>query len=115
LDPVGGDAFDASIRCVAWEGIILVIGFASGHIPEVSAVRVLMRNCAVMGMDWGGYLRREPDTVRAATAETLGWYREGALNPQPSHTFSMEQAAETLEKQTARELTGKVVLTTDRD
>lgn len=115
LDPVGGEAFDASIRCVAWEGTILVIGFASGHIPEVSAVRVLMRNCAVMGMDWGGYLRREPERVRAATAETLGWYEEGALNPHPTHTFSLEEATDALEQQTARQLTGKVVLTTNRD
>ncbi|MBV9453919.1 MAG: NADPH:quinone oxidoreductase family protein [Rubrobacter sp.] len=115
LDPVGGEAFDASIRCVAWEGTILVIGFASGHIPEVPAVQVLIRNCAVMGMDWGGYLRREPETVREATAETLGWYREGALKPQPSHTFPLEQAAEALEKQSARHLTGKVVLSAGRD
>jgi NADPH2:quinone reductase len=115
LDPVGGEAFDASMRCVAWEGTILVIGFASGHFPDVSAVRVLMRNCAVMGMDWGGYLRREPETVRAATAEKLGWYEEGALNPRPSHTFSLEEAAEALERQSARQLSGKVVLITNRD
>ena len=115
LDPVGGEAFEASIRCVAWEGTILVIGFASGHIPEVSTVRVLMKNCAVMGMDWGGYLRREPETIRAATAEALGWYEEGALNPRPSHTFSLEEAADVLEQQTTRQLTSKVVLTTNRD
>jgi NADPH:quinone reductase len=76
---------------------------------------VLMRNCAVMGMDWGGYLRGEPETVRAATAETLGWYEEGALNPRPSHTFSLEEATDALEQQTARQLTGKKVLTTNRD
>jgi NADPH2:quinone reductase len=60
FDPVGGDAFDASIRCVGWEGTILVIGFASGRVPETSAVRILLRNCAVVGTDWGGYLRRDP-------------------------------------------------------
>lgn len=51
LDPVGGDAFDASLRCVAWEGVILTIGFASGRIPEAPAWRVLLKNCAVMGLD----------------------------------------------------------------
>lgn len=112
FDPVGGDAFEASIRCVAWEGTILVIGFASGHIPETSAVRVLLRNCAVVGMDWGGYLRRDPTTLRASTAEALGWYEAGALNPRPSHTVPLERAADALEDQTARRITGKVVLIT---
>lgn len=112
FDPVGGDAFDASIRCVGWEGTILVIGFASGRIPETSAVRILLRNCAVMGMDWGGYLRRDPGMVRSTTAEVLSWYEEGALNPHPTHTFTLEQAATALEGQTARQIIGKVVLLT---
>jgi NADPH2:quinone reductase len=115
FDPVGGDAFDASLRCVAWEGTILVIGFASGRIPEAPAWRVLLRNCAVVGTDWGGYLRREPATVRASTAEALGWYEEGALDPRPSNTFPLEQASDALEAQTTRQTTGKVVLTNDRD
>jgi NADPH2:quinone reductase len=113
FDPVGGDAFDASLRCVAWEGTILVIGFASGRIPEAPAWRVLLRNCAVVGTDWGGYLRRDPATVRASTAEALRWYREGALNPQPSHTFPFERAADAMEAQTMRRIAGKVVLVTE--
>ena len=111
FDPVGGDAFDASLRCVAWEGVILVIGFASGRIPEAPAWRVLLRNCAVVGTDWGGYLRRDPTTVRASIAEALRWYEEGALGPRPSHTFPLERAADALEGQAARSVTGKVVLT----
>jgi NADPH:quinone reductase len=71
FDPVGGDAFDASLRCVAWEGTILVIGFASGRIPEAPAWRVLLGNCAVVGLDWGGYLRHYPETVRASVDEAL--------------------------------------------
>ena len=115
LDPVGGDAFDASLRCVAWEGRIVVIGFASGRIPEAPAWRVLLRNCAVMGMDWGGYLRRDSETVRATTAEALQWYEEGALDPRPSGTFPLEKAADALEAQTKRRSTGKVVLTIGQD
>lgn len=115
LDPVGGDAFDASLRCVAWEGTILIVGFASGRIPEAPAWRVLLGNCAVAGIDWGGYLRREPDTVQASLAEGLRWYEEGALRPKPSHVYPLEQAAEVLEARAARELTGKVVLVTGRD
>jgi NADPH2:quinone reductase len=111
FDPVGGDVFDASLRCVAWKGKILVIGFASGRIPDAPAWRILIRNCAVVGTDWGGYVRREPETVRAATAEALRWYEEGALDPRPSHEFPLEEAADILEAQAAREIVGKAVLT----
>jgi NADPH:quinone reductase len=115
FDPVGGDAFDASLRCVAWEGVILVIGFASGRIPEAPAWRVLLRNCAVVGLDWGGYLRRDPATVRTSLAETLRWYEEGALDPRASDTFPLERAADALEAQAAGQISGKAVLTTGRD
>jgi NADPH2:quinone reductase len=112
FDPVGGGAFDASLRCVAWEGTILVIGFASGRVPEAPAWRILIRNCSVVGLDWGGYLRREPQTVGASIAEALRWYVEGAIDPRPFHRFPLEHAAEALEAQAARQITGKVVLTT---
>jgi NADPH2:quinone reductase len=115
FDPVGGDAFDASLRCVAWEGVILVIGFASGRIPEAPAWRVLLRNCAVVGLDWGGYLRRNPEMVRTSLAEVLRWYEEGALAPQPSDTFPLERAADALEAQAAGRISKKAVLSTGRD
>ena len=112
FDPVGGDLFDASLRCVAWEGTMLVIGFAAGRIPQAPAWRLLLKSCAVIGVDWGGYLRREPETVRSATEEALRWYAEGALDPTPSHAFPLEEAARALDAQAARELPGKAVLTT---
>ena len=111
FDGVGGDLFDASLRCVAWEGTVLVIGFAAGRIPEAPAWRLLLKSCAVIGVDWGGYLRREPQTVRTATEEALRWYAEGALDPTPAHAFPLEEAARALEAQAARELKGKAVLT----
>ena len=112
LDPVGGDLFDASLRCVAWEGTMLVIGFAAGRIPQAPAWRLLLKSCAVIGVDWGGYLRREPETVRSATEEALRWYAEGALDPTPSHAFPLEEAARALDAQAAGELPGKAILTT---
>ncbi len=110
FDPVGGDVFDASLRCVAWEGTVLVIGFAAGRIPQAPAWRLLLKSCAVIGVDWGGYLRREPETVRSATEEALRWYSEGFLDPTPEHVFPLEEAAEALEAQAARKLRGKAVL-----
>ena len=112
FDPVGGDVFDASLRCVAWEGTVLVIGFAAGRIPEAPAWRMLLRSCAVLGVDWGGYLRREPETVRSATEEALRWYAEGALDPTPTHAFPLKETARALEAQAARGLRGKAVLKT---
>ncbi len=112
LDPVGGDLFDASLRCVAWEGKVLIIGFAAGRIPEAPAWRLLLKSSDVIGVDWGGYLRREPETVRSATEEALRWYAEGALDPTVAHAFPLEEAARVLEAQAARELRGKAVLTT---
>jgi len=114
LDPVGGDAFDASLRCVAWESVILTIGFASGRIPEAPAWRLLLKNCAVVGLDWGGYLRRYLETVKAFNTEVIRWYAEGALDARPSRTFPLEHAADALEAQAVRGLTGKVMLTTER-
>jgi NADPH:quinone reductase len=69
----------------------------------------------VTGMDWGGYLRRDPETVRASTAEALQWYEEGMLDPRPSNTVPLEKAADALEAQTTRRSTGKVILTTGQD
>jgi NADPH:quinone reductase len=83
----------------------------SGRIPDAPAWRVLVRNCAVVGTDWGGYVRREPETVRAVTTEALSWYEEGALDPRPSHEFPLEEAADILKAQAAREIVGKAVLT----
>src|SRR5713101_2914590 len=54
-DPVGGDVFDASLKCIAWNGRLLVIGFASGRIPEVKLNRVLLKNIALVGLHWGAH------------------------------------------------------------
>lgn len=90
------------------------IDFASAQVPEVPAWRVLLGSGAVMGMDWRGYLRRDPARVQAPTEEVLRWYEEGALDPQPEHFFSLEEAADALKAQATRRTTGKVVLITDR-
>ena len=111
--PVGGDAFDAALRCVAWEGRIVVIGFASGRVPQVPANILLVKNCAALGFYWGSYRRRDPARHRAAFDALFGWYREGRLKPHVSHRFPLEHAAEALETLAGRKSTGKVVLTTE--
>lgn len=108
FDPVGGDAFDASLRCMAREGRLLVIGFASGRIPSAPAHRVLMSESSVIGVLYGG--RRTPDVARANFAKMLAWYGEGRLKPHVSMHFPFEQVPQALEALLDRSATGKVLI-----
>ncbi|MDP8952265.1 MAG: NADPH:quinone oxidoreductase family protein [Actinomycetota bacterium] len=83
LDPGGGDAFDASLRCVAWEGRIIVIGFASGRIPEAPAWRVLLKNCAVMGMDWAATSGETPKWSEPPPPKRSDGMRKERSTPAP--------------------------------
>ena len=80
-DPVGGDVFDQSLRCIAWEGRILVIGFASGKIPELKLNRVLLKNISVVGLYWGAYQAHDPAKVAAAHAALGELVAHGACRP----------------------------------
>jgi NADPH:quinone reductase len=113
-DPVGGDAFDASLRAVAWEGRILVIGFASGRIPAAPCNYILVKNCSVIGVLWGATARRDPATARQAFAELFRWYEERRLHPLVSTTLPLERTAEALTLMQQRKITGKIVVTTGR-
>lgn len=111
-DPVGGDVFDASLRCIAWEGRILVIGFASGRIPQAPANYMLVKNCAVVGVYWGAYHKRNPQVVRDSFDELFGWYDDGLLRPHVSHTFELDEVSDAMQMLLSRKSTGKIVVTT---
>jgi NADPH2:quinone reductase len=113
-DPVGGDAFDASLRSIAWEGRILVIGFAAGRIPQIPANLLLVKNVDVIGYFWGSYRRHKPDLVRRSFEELLGWFDEGRLKPHVSETMDLAEIARAYGLLRQRRSTGKVVLTTGR-
>lgn len=112
FDPVGGDIFDTALRCLAWEGRLIVIGFASGRIPSAPANILLVKNCGVLGFYWGAYRRREPERFRAAFDKLLAWYGEGRLKPHVSRTLPLDQAGAALCILRDRRATGKIVLTT---
>jgi NADPH2:quinone reductase len=114
FDPVGGDLFDASLRSLAWEGRLLVVGFASGRIPSASASYLLVKNCSVVGLFWGAYRKRNPAVIRDSAAELLRWFDQGKLRPHVSHRFDIAEAAEAMRTMLGRKSTGKVVLTTGR-
>ena len=113
-DPVGGDLFDASLRSIAWEGRIIIIGFAGGKIPQIPANLLLVKNCSAVGFYWGSYRAKNPARVRASFDTLLGWVAAGKLRPHISETFALEDAAKAIRVLQSRKATGKVVLTTGR-
>ena len=112
-DPVGGDAFDAAMRSIAWEGRLVVIGFASGRVPEAKANILLVKNISVVGFYWGSYNIKKPEVVMESMKTLLQWYDAGKIKPHVSHQIPMEKAADALEMMIQRKSTGKVVLTLD--
>jgi len=110
-DPVGGDQFRAAFRTCRPEARILVIGFASGEVPQIAANHLLVKNISVMGFYWGGYLRFRPDVVTDSLATLFDWYDAGRIRPHVSHTLPLARVAEALELLRSRKSTGKVVVT----
>jgi NADPH2:quinone reductase len=111
-DAVGGDAFDEAIRCIAWYGRLLVVGFASGRIPSLPANLALLKSCDVRGVFYGAWRRRDPEDSRKNFDEMLAWYAQGKLKPHVSMTFPLEKAAEAMGALLSRKATGKVIITT---
>lgn len=111
-DPVGGEVFDQSLRCAAWSGRLVAIGFASGTVPQIPANYLLVKNLAVFGFYWGSYRRHRPDLIAAAFAELFAWHGQGRLAPHISRRFDLADAAAALDLLKTRRSTGKVVLTT---
>jgi NADPH2:quinone reductase len=110
-DPVGGDAFDASLRSVAWEGRVIIIGFASGRIPQAPANLALVKNIDIIGFYWGSYQARKPELLRQSYAQLFRWFEEGKLKPHVSERFDLSKVAQALDLLRQRKSTGKVVLT----
>ncbi|XWX03747.1 NADPH:quinone oxidoreductase family protein [Aggregatilineales bacterium SYSU G02658] len=113
FDPVGGDLFDKVIRVIAWEGRYLVIGFASGRIPEVAVNRVLLKNSAILGTFWGAYAANKPQVMAQSFQTLLGWYEQGAIKPYVSATYPLEQAADALMQVWERKALGKIAVVMD--
>jgi NADPH2:quinone reductase len=110
-DPVGGDVFDQSLRCMSWSGRLVLIGFASGTVPQIPANILLVKNLTVLGLYWGSYRRHRPDLLADAFAELFAWHKAGKLKPHISHSLDLDRAREALDLIKTRRSTGKVVLT----
>ncbi len=109
-DPVGGDLFDAAIRSIAWNGRLLVVGFASGRIPELPVNLALLKGAAVVGVFWGAFAQRQPQDNAANFQQLFAWHSAGKLKPLVSQTFPLAQAAAAIDTLGQRKAVGKLVV-----
>ena len=111
-DPVGGDVYDRSTKCVAFEGRIVVVGFTSGRIAQAATNHVLIKNYSVVGLHWGLYMRRAPQLIPLAMHTLFEMYEAGRIKPYISKWLPLEQAPAALALVGGGKSTGKVVLQT---
>ncbi len=114
-DPVGGDVFDLSNKCIAPDGRLLVVGFASGRIPEIAANRILLKNMSVVGVFWGRHLDEHDHYGAEAHGALRDLYLEGKIAPHVDRKFPLEEAPAALAELAAHHTPGKVVLTVEGD
>lgn len=109
-DPVGGDVFDQSLRCVAPGARMLLIGFASGAVPQIPANILLVKNVTAIGFYFGAYLEQNPDIAQQGMSELLALLREGKIKPLISKTYALSKAMTALDAIRDRSATGKLVI-----
>lgn len=110
VDPVGGEVLGRSVRALAPEGRLLVIGFASGEIPEIAVNRLLLRNVSLVGVNWGGFLATDPGYLRAAAERIATLYAAGAVAPVVGERYPLECGADALRALADRTAVGKPVI-----
>ncbi|MBW8092088.1 NADPH:quinone oxidoreductase family protein [Streptomyces hygroscopicus subsp. hygroscopicus] len=109
-DPVGGDAFARSVKCVAFEGRIVVVGFASGVVPRAALNHALVKNYAVLGLHWGLYNTHDPAAVRACHEELTKLAAQGTVTPLISERVPLAGAADAVQRVADGVTTGRVVV-----
>ncbi|WP_082420922.1 zinc-binding dehydrogenase, partial [Pseudomonas sp. NBRC 111142] len=109
-DPVGGELFDQAVRGLAWNGRLLVVGFASGTIPQMAANLVLLKGAAVLGVFWGAFAQRQPEDNAANFRQLFAWHSGGKLKPLVSQTYALGEAGAAIERLGQRQAVGKLVV-----
>jgi NADPH2:quinone reductase len=110
-DATGGQVTDLSLKCIAWNGRLLVIGFASGRIPEVKLNRVLLKNIAVVGLHWGAHAMHEPERIRETFDALLALHARGAIAPVIYRSYPLAELRAALAALASRQSYGKVIVT----
>jgi NADPH:quinone reductase len=113
FDPVGGDLFEQALRLPAWNGRVLIVGFASGRIGMAPANRALIKGYSLLGVRAGEASRRDPALAERSSRELATWTTAGHLRPHISATFPLERADGALEEIAARRAIGRIALLVD--
>jgi NADPH2:quinone reductase len=111
-DPVGGAYSEPALREMAWKGRFLVVGFAAGDIPKVALNLTLLKGCAIVGVFWGSFTKKEPEANRKNNEELMRFFAQGKVKPHIHATYPLERAADALNDVMNKRVSGKVVLTT---
>src|SRR3954469_16914817 len=109
FDPVGGDAYAQSTKCVAFEGRIVVVGFASGTMPQPPLGHALVKNYAILGLHWGLYAQLDPYRVRAAHDRLVGLVTGGAIAPVVGERVDFDGLAAGVQRLADGRTVGRVV------
>ncbi len=110
-DPVGGDYAEPALRGMAWNGRYLVIGFASGPIPEIPLNLALLKGCSIVGVFWGRFIAEEPKVHLQNIQDLWALFAEGKLKPAINDVFALEDYEQAYEVMMGRKARGKVILT----
>lgn len=109
-DPVGGEVFEQSLRCINWDGRLLVVGFASGTIPKPPMNLPLLKSCQIVGVFYGAWTMREPAASRKLIEELIDLTAKGKIKPHVSMKFPLDGVRDAMAALTERRSTGKVIL-----
>mgnify|MGYP001492789382 CR=1 FL=1 len=110
FDPVGGDLFDQATRCINWNGRLLVVGFASGRIPEYKANLALLKGASMIGVFLGRWIKEEPDAYEQNLDELLEFFKQGKINPVLYKSYKMNDFISAFNVFKERKVMGKVTL-----
>jgi len=110
-DSVGGEITDQSLKCIAWNGRLLIIGFASGKIPSIQANRILLKNIAVTGLHWGAHAQKDPKRIGEVMDALFSMHAKGEIRPVIYGRYPLEAVPAALAALGGRESYGKVIVT----
>jgi len=110
-DSVGGEAYARSTKCVAFEGRILVVGFASGQVPSPALNHALVKNYSIVGLHWGLYRTKDPQAIGECHRQLTKLVAEGAIRPLVSERLSLDDVPSTLDKLAHGDTVGRIVFT----
>jgi NADPH2:quinone reductase len=110
-DSVGGEAYARSTKCIAFEGRILVVGFASGQIPSAALNHALVKNYSIVGLHWGLYQTKEPQSIGECHRQLTKLVADGAIRPLVSERLGLDDVPEALDKLAHGDTVGRIVFT----